>query len=253
MKWLSFKIVLHGPLWTAIHKNLSVALAATLRAQRITARPRQTCDQPSLDRIARARGDHRSNAGYLGGRSGRAADGHDNVDIGGFQFLHQIRRLAHFARPAARLVDEVFSELKATLRQSRDQDRAGAVVGGNIYSEMDHATTGCRSQDRLSAGSLWARPLVRQQQIFLQEQFAQIADRFDGGFLVRYSLEAMPDFAPWLRPADPHRLVDVAARLAKCFEPAQLRRILDNEWRSDREVIHGTMIEQIAGRGLLLN
>ena len=69
--------------------------------------------------------------------------------------------------------------------------------------------------------------------------------------IARHRLEAMPHFTPWLRPADPHRLADIVARLSECIEPPQLRRVLDNEWRNDPKVFHKTILEEVeAARSL---
>jgi hypothetical protein len=59
------------------------------------------------------------------------------------------------------------------------------------------------------------RLAIRKQQIFLYEQIAQITNRFDGFFLARHRLEAMPHFAPRRRPAEPHRLVYIVSHLFK--------------------------------------
>jgi hypothetical protein len=64
-------------------------------------------------------------------------------------------------------------------------------------------------------------------------------------FVATHRLEAVPHFTPWRRPAGPHRLVNVVPRLSKRVEPPGLRRVLNNEWRNDREVIHKTIVEQI--------
>jgi hypothetical protein len=52
---------------------------------------------------------------------------------------------------------------------------------------------------------------VRQQQIFLCEQFAQIPYRLDGFILSGRHLDPMPYLTPRRRPPEAHRLVDVVA------------------------------------------
>ncbi len=78
----------------------------------------------------------------------------------------------------------------------------------------------------------------RKQQIFVHEQFAQVADRFDGLFLGFDRREAVPQFAPRVRPVNPHRLSEVAARRFQRREPSRPRRVFDNEGRNNREVVH---------------
>jgi hypothetical protein len=64
------------------------------------------------------------------------------------------------------------------------------------------------TSQRICRATAFRRP---EQQIFLYEQFAQIADRLDGFILARHRLQPMPDFAPRRRPAKPHRLPGASA------------------------------------------
>ena len=93
--------------------------------------------------------------------------------------------------------------------------------------------------------AIMLRLAIRKQQILLHEQFAQIADRFDGFLLARHRLEAMPHFAPRRWPAEPHCLVHIVSRLFKRREPPRPRCVLDDDRRNDREVVHLTSVARI--------
>ena len=80
-----------------------------------------------------------------------------------------------------------------------------------------------------------ARSGGRQQQIFLDEQFAHVAERFEGILFRRHQFEAVPQFAPRLGPAHPHRLVDIGAGLRQRRQPAWLWGVLDHDGWGDRE------------------
>ena len=80
-----------------------------------------------------------------------------------------------------------------------------------------------------------ARSGGRQQQIFLDEQFAHVAERFEGVLFRRHRFKTVPQFAPQLGPAHAHRLVDIGTRL-RCSLPAWLWAVLDHDGWSDRAV-----------------
>ena len=59
--------------------------------------------------------------------------------------------------------------------------------------------------------------IIEKQQVFLFEQFAQIANCLDGFILARHHLETMPNLAPRRRSTERHRVADIVAGLSDCF------------------------------------
>jgi hypothetical protein len=117
---------------------------------------------------------------------------------------------------------------------------AGIMIGGFRPAAVRGVDAGAAKAGRKEVMSCcFLSPGGWHQQILVGEQFAHVADRIHGVLFRRYRLEAMPQFAPRRRPAHPHRLVDIGARLRKLREPPRLRRVLDHNGRGNREIVHG--------------